>query len=131
MILLHLKKEILSTTGFNDEDSNFIEQQSLLQRKSEDTFVNKNGKNLISLCKSFNLRILNSRFGSDKGVGRYTCHTPRGESLVDYVLVSDCLVPHIDNFNVDFLDTTISDVHSAIHVTLSSCSGAPQQITRN
>ena len=125
------EKEVLSSTGFSDEDSNFIEQQALLQRKSEDVIVNKNGKNLISLCKSFNLRILNGRFGSDKGVGSYTCHTPRGESLVDYVLVSDCLVPHVSDFNVDFLDTTLSDVHSAIHVSLSSCSVAPQQSNQN
>ena len=124
------EKEVLSHTGFCDEDSNFIEQLGLLQRKSEDVIINKNGKDLISLCKSFNLKIVNGRFGTDKDVGNYTCHTPRGESLVDYVLVSDCLIPQIKNFCVDFLDTTLSDVHSAIHTSLSFSSDAPQPVVR-
>ena len=72
-----------------NDDSNYIQQLGLLQSFSEDAIVNKNGSNLISLCKSFNFKIVNGRFGADKGVGRYTCHTPRGDSLVDYVLVSD------------------------------------------
>ena len=119
------EKEITSITGFSDEDSNYIEQLGLLQRKSEDGVVNRNGKDLITFCKSFNLKILNGRFGSDKGVGMYTCHTPRGESVVDYALVSDCLIPQVKNFLVDPLDTTLSDVHSAIHVSLSNCSSTP------
>jgi hypothetical protein len=97
-----------------------------LQRFSEDAIVNKNGSNLISLCKSFNFKIVNGRFGADKGVGRYTCHTPRGDSLVDYVLVSDTLIPQISNFEVDTLDQTLSDVHSALHTSVSYNPHAPQ-----
>ena len=123
---INYEKEVLAFTGFSDDDSNYIEQLGLLQRFSEDAIVNKNGSNLISLCKSFNFKIVNGRFGADKGVGRYTCHTPRGDSLVDYVLVSDTLIPQISNFEVDTLDQTLSDVHSALHTSVSYNPHAPQ-----
>ena len=42
----------------------------------------------MDLCKRTGLRILNGRIGSDKGVGKFTCHTHRGQSVVDYVLAS-------------------------------------------
>ena len=36
--------------------------------------LNKNGKRLISLCKSLDFFILNGRLGNDKFIGRQTCH---------------------------------------------------------
>jgi hypothetical protein len=43
---------------------------------NEDKRVNNNGRNLIELCKCFDLKIVNGRFGGDKGVGQFTCLTP-------------------------------------------------------
>ena len=114
-----IEKEITRATGYNDDNSNYIEQFNLLQRFNRDKVLNKNGKNLLTLCQTINLKILNSRFGSDKGVGDFTCHKPNGESTVDYIIVSDSLIPNVCEFSVDVLDGTISDVHSPISMSLS------------
>ena len=57
-----------------------------LERYSQDVGrVNKYGTKLLELCKRCNLFIGNSRFYSDKGIGRTTC---KDASLVDYLLLS-------------------------------------------
>lgn len=38
-------------------------------RSNADRNVNNNGLNLIEICRSFNLKIMNGRFGGDEGVG--------------------------------------------------------------
>ena len=74
------------------------------------TNVNANG--LLNLCKNFNLNIVNGRFGSDKGVGDYTCHKNGiAPSVLDYTIISDSLLPHIANFSVGTFDRALSDVH--------------------
>ena len=55
---------------------------------SEDKKVNNYGKELIDLCISSRLRILNGRIGMDKEQGTFTCGTPRGSSVVDYSVAS-------------------------------------------
>merc|ERR1712228_983267 len=92
-----------------------------------DNILNKNGQGLLSLCQTLNLRILNGRFGSDKGVGGFTCHTPKGESTVDYIIISDSLIPIVDDFSIEPLDNTLSDVHSALNMSFHSESGILDQ----
>jgi hypothetical protein len=46
------------------------------------------GKNLLYYCISYQLRILNGRVLGD-AFGKYTCFTPQGCSVVDYVIVSE------------------------------------------
>ena len=41
------------------------------KRHNKDTFVNNNGNLLINFCKVSNMRIVNDRFGSDKGIDRF------------------------------------------------------------
>ena len=117
--ILHIETEITLATGYNDDNTNNIEQCNLVPRFNCDKVLNTNGKNLLMLCQTMNLRILNSRFGPDKGLGEFTCHTSNGESTVDYIIVSDSLIPNVCEFSVDLLDGTISDVHSAISMSLS------------
>ena len=38
-----------------------------------DVHVNNNGKSVIDMCQSFDLRIVNGRKGEDQSVGKYTC----------------------------------------------------------
>ena len=67
-------------------------------RVSEDKKVNNYGKELINLCISSRLRIMNGRIGMDKGQRVFTCITPRGSSVVDYSV--DYSVASIDLFKL-------------------------------
>lgn len=89
-----------------------------LQRVSEDLMTNNNGHSLIDLCQSSELKIVNGRFGSDKGIGRYTCFNYNGNSVIDYAIVSACLLAQIIYFCVKPLDKCLSDVHCPISLTI-------------
>ena len=54
---------------------NLESQNIMTDRVSQDQCVNKNGVCLIELCRPFDLKIVNGRFGSDKGTGAFTCVT--------------------------------------------------------
>ena len=56
-------------------------------RKSFDTHVNDLGKQLLEMCKSLDLRILNGRCKGDS-LGQITFHGNQGSSTVDYIIVS-------------------------------------------
>ena len=55
---------------------------------SEDKIINQQGKALIELCKSTDLKITNGRYSDDRDIGSYTCYKYNGKSTVDYVLLS-------------------------------------------
>jgi hypothetical protein len=59
--------------------------KNILKRQSRDPKIDQRGKELLDLCNQ--LRILNGRVFGDI-FGNYTCYTPNGASVVDYVLVS-------------------------------------------
>ena len=56
-------------------------------RASKDKTTNSYGKELLDLCISSELRIVNGRVGSDKDKGDFTCHTPRSSSTVEYIIL--------------------------------------------
>ena len=56
-------------------------------RKSFDTHVNDLGKQLLEMCKSLDLRILNGRCKCDP-LGQITFHGNQGFSTVDYIIAS-------------------------------------------
>ena len=91
-----------------------------LPRYSEDKgHVNNNGLLLLDLCKQSSLRILNGRFGNDKGVGHYTFVGSRGSSVVDYVLSSQNLLTHVSEFEVG--DPNILSDHCLITFSSNFC----------
>ena len=109
-------------------DNDILDNQDIFQfldidftRSNKDKVTNLNGTGLIDLCKSFNLIICNGRIGEDKAVGDFTCQTPNGNSLVDYIIVSTELLPHVSNFRISEFDRCLSDVHRPIHMTLEVC----------
>lgn len=77
---------------------------------------NNYGKLLLQLCKNFNLFIVNGRFGTDKGIGAYTC---KHGSVVDYCIASRHLLPHVLDFAIDSFDSIFSDVHSCLTITIA------------
>lgn len=55
-----------------------------LQRYSMDSGSNSFGNKLLDMCKGTGLKIANGRLGSDFGLGKYTCFTRNGSSVIDY-----------------------------------------------
>lgn len=80
-----------------------------LNRANRDTHdMDKQGEKLIDFCKTLNLRIVNGRVGSDKGIGNFTT---RNNTVVDYLLACPNFFPQFISFKVHDYDPLISDVH--------------------
>ena len=75
-------------------------QMPPLERVSQDTENNEHGMQLLNLCKASGLRIVNGRLFQDKGTGKFTCHTARGNSVVDYVIASQAIMNDFASFQV-------------------------------
>ena len=56
-------------------------------RKSFNTHVNDQGKQLLEMCKSLDLRMFNGRWKGDL-LGQVTFYGNQGSSTVDYIIVS-------------------------------------------
>ena len=74
----------------------------ILPRVTSDSYVNKYGKWLIDLCADNQLYILNGRTLGDL-MGKFTCHTPSGSSIVDYFIASSTLSTDIQSMFVNDL----------------------------
>ena len=99
-----------------DEDFNICVNDNTLNRNSQDKKVNQRGNELLDLCKSLDLNILNGRKTGDP-FGKYTCFNWNGSSVVDYLLTSDSLFSQMSSFKVgDFLPW-LSD-HCPLYSTL-------------
>ena len=118
-------RDVLDATGLLDDSSDCLFNLNISTRCNADKVVNTNGRGLLEFCKSFNLRIVNGRLGKDKNLGDFTCHKSNGNvlcpSVVDYAIVSDCVLPFVTDFAVDLLDKTLSDIHSPISLTVRKC----------
>ena len=88
----------------------------ILPRVSHDSkSTNQYGKWLIDLCMDNQLYILNGRTLGDMG-GKFTCHTPRGSSAVDYLITSNSLSNEVLSMNVS--DFTLYSDHCFISMKL-------------
>ena len=86
------------------------------KRNSRDIEIDQRGRDLVELCKSLDLRIVNGRKTGDL-FGDYTCIKYNGNSLVDYLVTSSSTFENISSFNVgDFLPW-LSD-HCPVFFTL-------------
>ena len=91
--------------------------KNILKRQSRDTKIDQRGKELLDLCNQ--LRILNGRvFGNI--FGNYTCYTPNGASVVDYVLVSENILEQIIFFHVSSFVPTLFDCHCKLEWEISA-----------
>ena len=105
------------------EDTDDYENDTYIPRYSQDTRCNTWGNCLLDLCKTSGIRIVNGRSGKDMGVGKFTCVTDKGESVVDYLIVEDDMFDVIKSFEVYDL-TEFSD-HVPVYFSIdSSCSFA-------
>jgi hypothetical protein len=78
-----------------------------LKRVNQDFIINSYGTNLLDLCLSSRLRILNGRFLGDS-LGYFTYMLNNGFSSVNYAILSESLMPSMKYFKTnDF--TYLSD----------------------
>ena len=119
-----IEKSIINTCEIGDfaqELFDINDSDTLCEKRhNKDIGTNLNGETLINLCLVTNMRILNGRLGSDKGIGDLTYRHTTGNSTIDYCIVTPNLIPHIHNFEVDVLDRGLSDCHSPIILTLNT-----------
>ena len=115
--------------------SDFLEVETNISQKLEmyginsvrsnlDLITNNNGISLIDLCQSLDMKIVNGRCGSDKGIGNFTFCGPNGSSVIDYCVVSTDILPCINKFDIGRLDKCLSDFHCPVSLccNLSSSS---------
>ena len=95
---------------YNDYDNYIPDCPSL--RASPDSTCNSFGMQLIELCKSSGVRIVNGRL--DKG--SFTYISDKGSSVIDYLLTEKENFYRISNFNV--LDFNIWSDHVPIRFSL-------------
>ena len=114
-----------SRTGNHTDHSDTLNLQvTIPPRYNMDKKVDTYGRKLLKMCMDLNLKIINGRYGSDCGVGSFTCHKKnRGalnESVVDYCITSEDILPCIADFYVDSFDKCMSDVHSPICIDITN-----------
>ena len=105
--------------GIDTSSEDFCDIKSVLdsigictKRFNSDQIANNNGLKLIECCRTFGLRIVNGRFGDAKNIGKFTYYYNKNgsKSVVDYIIMSDALLPLISAFEVDLFDDCMSDV---------------------
>ena len=67
-------------------------------RHSDDPKTNRYGKELLELCKSSNMRIMNGYYNNDATTGTFTCYTANGKSLIDYLICDSQFYKILRNF---------------------------------
>ena len=103
----------------NETERNLFGIDQLPHHRSNcDKQINDYGKYLTEMCIEHGLCICNGRIGCDKDVGHFTCYTPRGASLIDYVITSAHFLNEILYFNV--LPITPFSIHAQLSFSLKT-----------
>ena len=94
--------ELYLFNNANFNEIKILHDEGLLKRFSLDSRpMNKNGRDLIDLCKSRGLLIINGRISDDKGKGEFTRYDHQdAPSVVDYMIASAKTFKQIDFFKV-------------------------------
>ena len=87
-----------------------------VKRTNKDTKTNKNGRQLVEMCKLTELCILNGRFGADRNIGKNTFDN---KTTIDYGICSPDLFSNIVDFSVDIFDRLLSDKHNPVTITIN------------
>jgi hypothetical protein len=89
-------------------DMSYTIDRQMPKRASLDAKNDKRGDEILDLCVSSRLRILNGRKIGDT-LGYFTCHKWNGSSVVDYAIVSEGLFDDISYFKVGNALLDLSD----------------------
>ena len=100
----------------DDNDYMFENHNDIPFRFTMDRTVNHSGGKLLDMCLSTDLRIVNGRLGDDAGTGSYTFMSSKGNSVIDYAIVSYQLFSYIKDFIVH--DMLTCSTHCPIEIDL-------------
>ena len=108
----------------------YSNERGLLGRSSMDTRkIDKHGRDLLDLCKSTNMVILNGRIGLDKGIGHFTRVDTTGCSVVDYLLSSISMIDEVKHFAVH--PKLPESDHLALTYSIKLNRAKPDALTQN
>ena len=77
------------------------ENGNLKRFSKDEARTNRHGNQLIELCKSIGLLIINGRVGQDKGIGNFTRVDTTGRSTVDYMICNPEFLSIIHDFMIE------------------------------
>ena len=106
-----------SNDGINVYD-NYSPDFSISDWVNEDKTLCDRGKQLLDMCISYRMRIVNGRTVGDS-TGKFTCYMYNGNSTIDYFIFSECLFNDILSFHVNDVFPKLSD-HSKISLRLAA-----------
>ena len=115
---LNAKTGILDDTispDKSDELFDLLLDEPPPKRNSEDDAVNPRGNELLDMCRSLDLNIINGRKTGDP-FGKYTCFKWNGNSVVDYLITSSSVFKKISTFEVGEFLPWLSD-HCPLYFT--------------
>ena len=90
----------------------------IIPRNSQDKVLDPKGKELLDLCKTNELCIVNGRKTGDV-LGNFTSFQSGGNSVIDYGIVSQSLFDSVISFNVGKFQPWLSD-HCPIHYVIDA-----------
>ena len=99
-------------------NEDYVIDSNIIGRKSKDAKVCSRGKELLEICISSSLRILNGRPFGDS-MGKFTSYQYYGNSVIDYCLISEEAMTKVLYFHVDDPILRLSD-HSKISVRMTA-----------
>ena len=97
------------------------------ERISDDTNVNESGKELLNICKLNELFIFNGRIGASPECS-YTCNTPQGSSVVDYIIGDGCILSYADTFHVNEASPLSDHCSITVHMNCLSRSNSDAKL---
>ena len=109
--------ENYSNDGINIYD-NYSPDFSIRDQVNEDKTLCDRGKQLLDMCISYKMRIINRRTVEDS-TGKFTCYKHNGNNTIDYFIFSECLFNDILSFHVNDGIPRLSD-HSNISLRLAA-----------
>ena len=112
--LIDVNHDVLNADSLVSHDDLIINDMSIV-RCNKDSIVNSYGRQLIQLCKSADLVILNGRSPGDR-TGKFTYIEKKGKSVIDLAVVSKELLYLVNCFTVD--EPNVHSDHVLISVSL-------------
>jgi hypothetical protein len=106
-----------------DDFRGFIEADLYEERKSEDRTLNSFGRNLLSLCNTYDLKILNGCTPGDL-YGLFTYVSATGSSTIDYFILSRNLVCDVKDLKLEIRERFESQ-HLPLHLTVNGDKALP------
>ena len=112
----------------SDENFHIVNNDTPPNRNSMHKSVNKRGLELLDMCKSLGLYILNGRKIGDP-FGAFTSFQTNGNSVVDYLITSDALADEIIKLKIGEFIPWLSD-HCPLLYELEITGNAPEKKTK-